>query len=149
KQYLNSVRWTREDFKGDKIKCAMQISFLQTSSSENHYSAKAFFGAQRPIYRSQRNSAILRIIDDQWDFTYVRGQSLTRDDYRFDPLISFLDFYSYIILGFDFDTGDFGYSKAEAGSPYFQKALEIINRARSTGGAGSGWDLGTRNTYSR
>jgi hypothetical protein len=149
KQYLNSVRWTREDFKGDKIKCSMNISFLGTAQGENHYSAKAFIGASRPIYRGQRTSAILRLIDDKWDFSYVRSQGFNHDDYRFDPLLSFLDFYSYIVLAYDFDTGDFGYSKPEAGSAYYQKALEVINRARASADAGKGWDPDSRSTYSR
>jgi hypothetical protein len=52
----------------------------------------------------------------------------------FDPLLSFLDFYAYLIIGFDSDSYD-----PMGGSEWFNKALEIVVK-----GAGSnnktGWE---------
>ena len=62
----------------------------------------------------------------------------------FDPLRSFLDYYAYLILGFDFES-----YKAGNGTPYFQKAVDIVNRARGTGNAGPGWDITSENIYTR
>ena len=68
---------------------------------------------------------------------------MNHDESRFDPLMSLLDFYAYVILGYDFDT-----YKAGDGTQFFQKAGEILNKARNTGG-GKGWDLPTQAAYSR
>jgi len=144
KQYMNSHRWTKDGIEGDeKIKCRIDITILG-SPTDNHYSAKAQIGSQRPIFKSERSTAVTRIVDDKWDFQYIRNQSLTHDENRFEPLLSFLDFYAYIILGYDFDT-----YKSGDGTQYFQKALEIVNPARGAANAGKGWEPSTRGQYSR
>jgi hypothetical protein len=149
KQYMNSNRWTKEDLNGEKIKCTIEITVL-SSSGDNHFTAKVFIGSQRPIYKlNGRSTATTRILDDKWEFSYIRNQSLTHDEYRFDPLLSFLDFYAYVIIGYDFDSGDFNFAKPGFGAPYFQKAFEIINKGRNTAGAGKGWDESTTSIYSR
>jgi hypothetical protein len=140
KQYINSRRWTKDGLDGEKIRCTMNIHFLG-SSRENHYTVQAFIGSQRPIFKSERSTAVVRILDDKWEFDFNRFQSLIQDDNRFDPLLSFIDFYAYLILGYDFDT----YNPTD-GTQFFQKAMDIVNRARSSG---RGWDYGTKSTYSR
>src|SRR5512143_4124793 len=127
RQYMNGYHWTKEGIEGDKIQCTIQIKILG-SSAQNHYTAQAFIGSQRQIYRLGRNSAMLRILDDKWDFDYTRNQSLTHDEYRFDPLLSFLDFYGNVIIGYEFDS-----YKPDDGTQFFQKALEIVNKTRSVG----------------
>ena len=118
-QYINSYRWTREDLGNLKIKCTITISF-QGAPNGNHYSVQAFVGSQRPVFRSERNTALVRIIDGNWEFDYVRNQPLIHNENRFDPFLSVIDFYVYLILGYDFES-----YKAGDGTPYFQKAMEI------------------------
>ena len=143
KQYINNYRWTKEDFGSDKLKCTIDI-FFQGVKNDNHYFAQAFVGSQRPIHKQDRNTAVLRTIDDRWEFDYIRFQPLIHDEYRFDPLLSFVDFYMYLILGYDFDTFTSG-----GGTAYFQKAYEIVNKARSSTGAGKGWEISSQSVYSR
>jgi hypothetical protein len=141
-EYMNSYHWTNVDFGDDRIRCTINISFLGAPRN-NHYVVKAFIGSQRPVRHTDRNTAMIRLMDDAWEFDYVRNQSLTHADYRFDPLLSFLDFYAYVILGYDFDS-----YKADDGTPYFQKALDIANRARGAS-AGKGWQISSQSIYSR
>lgn len=143
KQYFNHYRWTKEDFGDEKIKVNIDIH-IQGSPSTNRYVAKAFIGSQRPIRKLNSSTAVLRILDEKWEFDYVRNQLLTHETFQFDPLLNFLDYYAYIILGFDFESWNI-----EGGTPYFQKALEIVNRARSAPGAGKGWESATHGTYTR
>jgi len=138
-QYINSYRWTREELANLKIKCTIDISF-QGSPRDNHYSVQAFIGSQRPIYKLDRNTAVVRILDDSWEFDYVRSQPFIHNEGRYDGLLSVLDFYMYLILGYDFET-----YKAGDGTPYFQKALDIANLSR----AGVGWDSPSPAVYSR
>ncbi len=143
-QYVNSYRWTNADLGGEKIKCSIEIQF-KGSSREGHYNTQAFIGSQRQIFQSSgNNTAVVRIRDDNWDFDYIRSTPFVHSDARFDPLMSVLDFYVYIILGYDFES-----YKSGDGTPYFQKAYEISNKASGTVGAGPGWDNSSPNTFSR
>ncbi|MDI6766643.1 MAG: DUF4835 family protein [Bacteroidota bacterium] len=143
KQYINSYRWTTEDYGDEKIKCTMDIS-IQGTKGEHQYVAQVFIGSQRPIYKAERNSAIVRLMDDKWEFEYIRNQTLTHIDSRFSPLLSFIDFYMYLILGYDADT-----YTSNGGTPYFQKAYDIVNSARGSATDTKGWDLAPQGTYSR
>jgi hypothetical protein len=63
-----------------------------------------------------------------------------RDETRFDPLASFINFYMYLVLGYDFDS----YRPPLSGTPYFQKAIAICGQASGT----KGWDRSS-NAYSK
>lgn len=127
--YLNTHRWTTEEFDGEKIDCSMNIFFLN-ASSDNRYTAQVFIGSSRPVYhgndKTNRETIILRILDERWEFDFAPNRPIYHDDFQFDPLADFLDFYAYIIIGFDLDT----YVEL-SGGPYFQKALNIVNQAAS------------------
>lgn len=142
--YMNSNKWSTEDLGGEKIKCSMNIFFV-TTTSENSYQAQVFIGSRRPIYhgenKTDKNTIMVRIFDDKWDFTYDKSQPLYRNETQFDALTDFLDYYAYIIIGFDFDS----YSK-QGGTPYFQKAMALVNQAPS---GSKGWDRATGTSYSR
>lgn len=148
KQYLNNTRWTKDDFGNDRIKCTLNI-FFRGSPSTGRYTAQIFIGSQRKIWNlktkkpSEKSSAVLRIFDDSWEFSYTRGMPLAHNEYRFDALTSFLDFYAYLILGFDYDSYE-----SLAGTPHFQKALDILNLSRSAG-TPKGWEFPGSGTYSR
>ena len=147
KDYVNGYRWTREDFGNDKIHCSINIAFLGMTSP-NHYVAKAFIGSQRPVFKMNQNTAVIRILDDKWEFDYTRTQSMTHVESHFDPLLSFFDFYAYIILGYDADTYKDTHEGGKA-TEYFQKAKDIANRAIGSGQIGSGWDINAQSTYTR
>lgn len=131
-RYINSNKWTSEDIGNDKIQVSISIS-IATTSTPNLYDAQFFLGSSRPIYKSEKNSAMLRLLDDSWEFTYVKNQPFYRDETRFDALTSFINFYMYLVLGYDFDS----YNPPLSGTPYFQKAITICAQAP---GSTKGWD---------
>lgn len=139
-QYINSYRWTSEDLGGEKIACALNIQF-QASPTSNTYTVQAFIGSRRRIYKSDKSTALLRILDDKWQFNYLRSQPLTHTEGRFDPLTSFIDYYINIIIGYDFDS-----YRAGDGTPYFQRAADIVSKGRN---GGTGWDVATGTAFSR
>ncbi len=128
-EYLNTYRWTNEDMGGEKIECTMNIFFL--SAGDNRYTAQVFIGSTRPVYhgedKTERETIILRLLDERWDFEFSPNRPLYHDDFQFDPLADFLDFYAYLIIGFDLET-----YMEHSGTPYFQKALNICNQAAGT-----------------
>lgn len=144
-RYLNNVRWTDEDLGGEKIDCSISIFFL-TASTNNSYTAQAVVVSQRPVYKgidkSGKHSQIVRISDEKWEFLYVPGQQMAKDDFRFDPLTSFLNFYAYLIIGLDLET----YTEM-SGSRYFQKAHNIATQASSSA-FGKDWQ-GTSGNYTK
>ena len=137
--YINNFSWGSDEL-DDKIKCTMTI-FLKSVVGENRYSAQAFIGSQRQILNSEKSTAVVRLFDETWEFTYVRNRPINHNPYSFNDLTSFLDFYIYLILGYDYDT----YGEL-AGSPMFQKAADIASLGRSSGQRG--WQQSNAN-YNR
>ena len=125
--YLNTYRWNDQGSMDEKIKCNFDI-FIQSVIGENRYSAQMFVGSRRQLFHSEKNSAVLRIFDDSWTLTYVRNVPLNHSPSTFNDLTSVLDYYVYVILGYDYDT----YDKL-SGTPYLQRAADIANLGRSSG----------------
>ena len=139
RDYLNNYKWG-SDNPGEKIQCTFNI-FVQGVVGDNRYSAQVFVGSQRKIFGTGKGSAVLRLFDESWEFTYLRDRPLSHNPYTYNDLTSFLDFYIYLILGYDYDTYD-----PLSGTPFFQKAAEIGSLGRSNGQ--KGWQP-TTSTFSR
>ena len=138
--YLNNTKFTGKAWVGEKIKCTFNV-FFNGSSDEVSYSAQLVVASQRPIEGTQLNSLIMSILDNSWSFTYQKNQAMYFNQTDFDPLTSMLDFYAYIIIGFDFDS----YYKL-GGTEYFQKALDIAAKGGSN--SPKGWQYES-NAYNR
>ena len=143
--YINSYRWTGEDFKGPKIKVTLTIYLMSVTSGTNGqvYTTQAFVASQRPIYKNKDVSTMLRLIDNSWQFSYQKDKPLQHDEYHFDPLVGFIDYYMYIVLGFDYDSYD-----PLGGTKYFQHASNIVAQAQN-GDYPQGWQQGGSGTFSR
>jgi len=129
--YLNNTKYTRKAWEGDKIKCTFNI-FFNGSGDEISYSAQLVISSQRPIEGTKLNSLMMSILDNSWSFKYQKNQAMYFNQTDFDPLTSLLDFYAYIIIGFDFDS----YYKL-GGTDFFQKALDIAAKGGSS--SPKGW----------
>ncbi|OGV88870.1 MAG: hypothetical protein A3J88_02560, partial [Melioribacter sp. RIFOXYB12_FULL_38_5] len=129
-------KYTGKPWEGEKIKCNFTIFFTGASDDVN-YSAQLVVTSQRPIEGSRLNSLMLTIMDNAWSFRYEKGQAMYFNQSNFDGLTSFLDYYAYIIIGFDSDSYyDLG------GTDLFQKALDIAVKGASSKYA-KGWALET------
>jgi hypothetical protein len=129
-QYLNNNHWTGEDAQRGRIDCSLTIYFL-SGTEDGQYAARIVVTSQRPIYvgseKSDRDTQVLQIADVKWNFHYVGGQPMIKDEYAFDPLTDVLDFYAYLIVGMDAET----YTEL-SGSQYFQRALGFCSQAMTT-----------------
>jgi Domain of unknown function (DUF4835) len=139
--YINSYRWTGQDFRGPKIQVTLEIHLL--SGSNGVYSAQAFIGSQRPIYKSSNISPMVRVLDNSWQFPYTKDQPLLHDEFHFNSLTGFIDYYMYIVLGFDFDSYD-----PLGGTSFFQKAANIVAQGQNSDYP-QGWQPTTSGSYSR
>ena len=139
-EYLNNRAWTNDRFRREeRIKCSIEITMLAGSSSGfDNFSAQLSVGAFRPIYGTTQTTNVAQIADGTWRFAYEPNASLVYDPDRFNTLTSVLDFYAYLILGYDYDSFlPFG------GTPHFENAREIVFLAPQ---GGAGWTVGSENT---
>jgi hypothetical protein len=135
-RYMNNTRFSNEDLDGERIQCSLDI-FFTTATSDNHYTVQVAVSSQRPIYigndKSDRTTLVIRILDNNWTFAYAPNQRMNHDEMIFDPLTGFLDFYAYLIIGYDLET-----YVPMSGSPCFQKALNTVQLA-SNSTVGKDW----------
>jgi len=134
KEYVSHMNWGGGDA-AEKVKCTLNI-FVQTVIGENRYSAQVFIGSQRPRFNSNQSTAVVRLFDELWEFTYLRERPINHNPYTFNDLASFLDFYMYVIMGYDYDTYD-----RLSGTPLFQKAADIARMGQSS--SQKGWQITT------
>lgn len=130
-EYLNDRSWTEEQFlRHERISCSMQIVLLEAISI-SEFRARLIVTTRRPIYGTSQSSIVARINDPEWRFEHTRGASLQHNLERYDPLTSVLDFYAYVILGYDYDT-----FSSLGGTEYFEQARTIADRAEGNGDPG-------------
>ncbi len=141
--YLNDYRWTNDRYEDhERILCNMQIVLTNVDSNFN-YTSEVVITMRRPIYNTNQQSLTIVLSDNNWRFHYPRNKNLIHDDLQFDDLASFLDFYAYIMLGFDYD------SFAElGGSQHFRSAENVFELGQNSGVQGWGRSIGAqRNRY--
>lgn len=132
-EYLNDHQWTNDRFQPqERIRCSFNLTFVSNTGMDQ-FSVRLTVVSRRPIYGTMQYSPVLQHMDNSWSFTYVENQSLVHDLDRFDAMASVLDFYAYLILGYDYDT----FSEL-GGTPHFQQARTIAELAQSAGAPG--WD---------
>ena len=130
-EYVNMRRWTDDRFEEDeRIDCTMSIVFTEALSLTN-FRARLVLALSRPIYGSAQRTQVLSLSDDDWQFEYSQGTPITFEPDRYHPLTSVLNFYVYLLLGYDYDTFD-----EMGGQPYFEEARRIAEIAGNTGAIG-------------
>lgn len=135
--YINEYSWSDANFKEEeRIGVDIQITLVSVDEDYN-FEAQVVFRSRRPIYNTTRETTLFLFNDENWIFQYTPNRSLIHDELQFDRLTSLIDYYAYVILGFDFDS----FSEL-GGTPYYQEAQNIVSLAQTTS-SGSGWDRST------
>lgn len=141
--FLNTRKWTNDSFKNyEKINCSIFLNISKMPSIGN-FSANAQITAARPVFNTNYETVLFNFADREWDFEYIESLPLEYNDNTYiSNLTSMLAYYAYIILGMDYDS----FSEL-GGTPYFQKALTVVNNAQPSNRPG--WEsLGSnRNRY--
>lgn len=141
--FLNSRKWTNDNLKNyEKINCSLFLN-INKMPAIGSFSANVQVTSARPVFNTNYETVVFNFADREWEFAYVESQPLEYNDNTYiNNLTSMLAFYAYVIIGMDYD------SFAEmGGTPYFQKALMVVNNAQP--GNAAGWQaLGSnRNRY--
>jgi Domain of unknown function (DUF4835) len=150
-EFINSRHWTTDEITlNEKIEANFNITFVKKNTdAENSYTCKLSVQVSRPIYGTTYKSPILNYIDKEVVFRYIQFQPIDFNENRIatnDPLASNLSatmaYYIYLALGLDYDS-----YALKGGTPYYNKALNIINNAPEGNGI-SGWKReGNKNRY--
>jgi hypothetical protein len=126
--YLNKNKFADDLIKEEcKILITLQFNFRGTNGFDN-YEAQLLAGGQwlledtadviPPTYIT-----MFRYLDDKCSFTYNRAMPFIKNDVKFDPFLSLIDYYAYIILGYNEDS-----YIPKGGNKYYQKAMDICNK---------------------
>jgi len=131
--FLNSRKWTTDNFKPyEKINCTLFINIAQMPSIGN-FIANAQIIAARPVYNSNYETVLFNFADREFEFEYIESQPMEYNDNAYiNNLTSMLAFYAYTILAYDYDS----FSEM-GGTPYIQKMLNVVNNAQ--GSTHPGW----------
>ena len=133
RDYINENSWTNDRFAPEeRIECSIQIFFLD-AFTQTTFRAQLVITSKRPIYGTMAKTTILQVSDDRWEFAFAQGTPLVFETERYNALTSVIDYYMYVILGYDYDTFD-----ELGGEEHFQKARRIMQAAIVANGAG--WD---------
>lgn len=132
-QFLNSRKWTNDSYKShEKISCNILVTITKNPAIGS-YSASAQIQSARPVFNTNYSSLVFNFADREWEFEYIESLPLEFNDNAYTSnLTSMLALYAYIIIGIDYDS----FSEL-GGTPYFQKALNVVNNAQQ--GNRPGW----------
>lgn len=127
-RYLNNTQFTGGQWKFAKINCTFNIS-ITSAADLSSYSAQVIVVSQRYIDKSKPKAytPLLRVLDNNWSFSYERNQPLYYNTAVFNSISSLLDYYAFMILGMENDSWD-----KFSGSPFFAKAYDIVNLGASS-----------------
>ncbi len=131
-EFMNNTVWTNHVYSyAERIDCNILINLTEQLSADE-FRGTIQIQLRRPVYNTTYNTTLLNFIDNNFQFRYVEFQPL-----EFDPsthrsnLVSVLAYYTYIILGFDYDS-----FALEGGTEFFQMAEKIVTNAQNAPEAG-------------
>jgi hypothetical protein len=132
-EFMNNTVWTNHVYSyAERIDCNILIN-INDQISADEFNGTIQIQLRRPVFNTTYNSTVLNFIDNSFRFRYVEFQPL-----EFDPsthrssLVSVLAYYTYIILGFDYDS-----FSPKGGTEYFRMAEKIVTNAQNA--PESGW----------
>lgn len=131
-QFMNTRKWTNDTYKNhEKINCSILITITKMPSI-GQFTASVQVQSARPVFNSNYSSLVFNFADRDWEFEYIESQPMEFNDNTYtNNLTSLLALYAYLIIGVDYDT----FSEL-GGSPYFQKAWQVVNNAQQSNRAG-------------
>ncbi len=126
-EFMNNRKWTDHQYTIDeRIICTIFIQITDQIGADE-FKGSMQVQLNRPVFNSSYQTPILNIKDNDFDVRYVEFQPLEfSETSNTNALTNILAYYAYIILGFDYDT-----FSPMGGTPFFQKARDIVNKSQN------------------
>lgn len=157
--YLNNQVWTEDRFEPEeRIEATLFFTISEKTEKSakgdgalvaipNAFKATVAIQSLRPVYGTGEKTPVLNTLDKLVEFNYRQGEGVQYSEQSYlSDLGAIFAFYSYIILGLDYDT-----FSPLGGEPLFQKAQELYNRLPTniTNDSDNGWSANgkQRNRY--
>ena len=142
-QFMNSRKWSGDAYKNyERIKCNLLITITKMPSIGN-FAASIQVQSARPVFNTNYSSLTFNFADRDFEFEYIESLPMEYNDNTYTTnLTAMLAVYAYLMIGIDLDS----FSEL-GGTPYFQRALAVVNNAQQSNRAG--WDPmnSTRSRY--
>lgn len=132
--FMNNKKWTNASYTQlEKIDCSFVITVNEEDVASHRYKCDLQVQSRRPVFNSIYTTSLFNFRDVAFDFTYIEFDPLQfADNKHSGNLTAVLAYYAYVLLGVDQDS----YSPL-GGTPYFNRAMEIMSQAQSN--SESGW----------
>ena len=126
-EFMNNTVWTNHVFSySERIDCNILIN-LTDQLSADEFKGTIQIQLSRPVFNTTYKSTMLNFIDNSFQFRYVEFQPLVFDPNTYtSSLVSVLAYYTYMILGFDYDS-----FAPMGGTEFFQMAEKIVTNAQN------------------
>lgn len=126
-EFMNNRKWSSYNFKmEERIQCTMLFTINEAVGGDE-FTGTLNIVLQRPIYKTDYQSPVINLVDNDIHFRYVPYQSMEYADNTYSSnLTSILAYYAYLMLGLDFDT-----FSLNGGTEYYEKAETVVNSAQS------------------
>lgn len=142
-EFVNNTVWTNFAFKlEERLECTILITLSERISSDQ-YRGKLNLVLRRPVFKTNYNSTMFNYVDKDVEITYAEGEPIIFAENSFSSnLSSLIAYYVYVFLGIDADS-----FTNLGGTPYFEKAQQIVQDAQNT--SEPGWKAfeNMRNRY--
>jgi len=127
-EFMNNRKWTSYNFQiEERIECTMLFTIEEVIGSDG-FNAKLNIVLQRPIFKTDYDSPIINMTDNDIFFEYIPYQSMEYADNTYmSNLTSILAGYAYLMLGLDFDT-----FSLYGGDEFYDKAPDVVNSAQNS-----------------
>ncbi|HEY3387115.1 MAG TPA: DUF4835 family protein [Saprospiraceae bacterium] len=143
KEFLNSERWTKDEYKPyERINANFSVN-ITAELGANLFSADIALKAIRPVYGSEYKTVLINHVDRDIIFNYQEFQPFENGtEYFKDNLSAVFSYYTQLILGLDAES-----FAPNGGDEYFRIAQNIINQIPSVvSETDKGWQSLTRKT---
>lgn len=129
--FMNDTHWSNLQLSNnEKIECSLM--FIFKSRDGDTHDCELQIQSQRPVYGTTLTTSLLNM-REEFKFDFHENQVLNFNETSIDDnLTATLAFWAYVIIGLDFDS----FSKL-GGTPFFQKAKDIVSIAQ--GNLGDMW----------
>ncbi|VAW30471.1 hypothetical protein MNBD_BACTEROID07-1952 [hydrothermal vent metagenome] len=130
--FMNNRKWSNYSFAPEeRIECTLLFTVSQIISSDEFKGTFSII-MQRPVFNTSYRSPLLNMIDKNIRFKYTPSQAMNFSEGTYsDNLTSLLAFYSYMMLGIDFDS-----FALNGGTVFYQKAMSVVQSAQNSGYTG-------------
>jgi hypothetical protein len=132
-EFMNNRVWTNHVYSmEERIECNMMFNITEQLSADD-FKGTLTIQVSRPVFNTNYNTTTLNFVDNDIRFKYVEFSPLEFNlNSHISNLTSILAFYSYFVLGIDYDT-----FSLMGGSQYFNNAEQVVLNAQNA--AESGW----------